>query len=128
MSATAATQSTECGVGEFGVAPKVFTCGVTPRTQQKFGGKTLARSPNSDSDHSVDHSLFRAVTPVSDPMHHSGGTRGEVGDGGHRPLDGRLISGTSVVNHYRSTYDSVDSVTDPFRGSIDCVLSTIQLR
>ena len=42
MTATAATKSTECGVGGVGVAPKVFTCGVTPRTIQKFDGETLA--------------------------------------------------------------------------------------
>ena len=61
MSATAATQSTECvELGGVGVAPKVFTSGVTPRTIQMFGGEALARSPNSISDHSVDHSVVRA--------------------------------------------------------------------
>ena len=41
MTATAATQSTECvELGGVGVAPKVFTSGVTPRTKTdvRWGG------------------------------------------------------------------------------------------
>ena len=61
MTATTATQSTECvELGGVGVAPKVFTSGVTPRTKQMSGGEALARSPNSISDHSVDYSVVRA--------------------------------------------------------------------